>query len=604
MATGVSPLNAELPKVSSSSEPKEAQEFKVDHNGYASELPDHATREKNGNAPRNLAASEPPDNTANPASDRSSPESCSLNSLVTTEADINGEGLQPASRKFKDGVEQSDDSSVCSNFLEEEEETSDKILSQQPSTPSNLVDRSEEESQLCEGNAEIRDIIDDSLCQKSDKDYEDSNTRQADNIPSNSATRSLKDYGDVYTGETGRSGGEGDRRGETRFAAGQGPPQDGSQLFHGTRNFFEADSGNVLFRPTDIVVKMIEFQVRVIMIMFSTWVLTVKYAFKVITNPIQTILQAKDKVAEAFHFVLEEIAWLWSLLRKLASKCSYGVLVGTYITLVLGFLLLPAVVLDFLLMSRFVEEPIQVREMVLFDYSLLHPSAVVSLFPSEQMSKDHIVVGDPNEILSRRVTAAAYHKFDVTLTLTMPDSDHNIQLGMFQVSAELLSPRGQSLAKFYQPCMLRFHSNFVRYIRSMLMAIPTFLGLCAETQTHVLRLIDTYGDVKNPVGSVKISLEPRAGFMVGAGLPEIYSAEVLVQSGLPGVKSIIYKFKLLIFLWIGSALFSIEVAFVLCCCRRIFFPKVLFGTNTNQIAGGTIPNAQPKSLRITADGVK
>lgn len=116
---------------------------------------------------------------------------------------------------------------------------------------------------------------------------------------------------------------------------------------------------------------------------------------------------------------------------KLAARLAWGCFWSFYVCLVLFGLLMAAFLGGRLFMGRVVEEPLQIMEELNFDYTKPAPDALV---PVESC----------NGGLGSGGKAGAWkpggwrlvppnHKLQLTISLTLPESDYNRKLGMFQV---------------------------------------------------------------------------------------------------------------------------------------------------------------------------
>lgn len=96
----------------------------------------------------------------------------------------------------------------------------------------------------------------------------------------------------------------------------------------------------------------------------------------------------------------------------LAAACTFAALVAA---------LFVSVLLGFLLVRHWVEEPVTVRQQLFFDYTEAQPSAAVVLGKARG-------AGDGAML-------PAGHSVRVSMALLLPDSYHNREVGMFQVYA-------------------------------------------------------------------------------------------------------------------------------------------------------------------------
>jgi len=90
----------------------------------------------------------------------------------------------------------------------------------------------------------------------------------------------------------------------------------------------------------------------------------------------------------------------------LAAACTFSALVAA---------LFVSVLLGFVLVRHWVEEPVTVRQPLYFDYTEAQPSAAVALGGA------------------RGVALPTGHSVRVSMALLLPDSYHNREVGMFQV---------------------------------------------------------------------------------------------------------------------------------------------------------------------------
>ncbi|OMO82750.1 Adipose-regulatory protein, Seipin [Corchorus olitorius] len=160
----------------------------------------------------------------------------------------------------------------------------------------------------------------------------------------------------------------------------------------------------------------------------------------------------------------------------------------------------------------------------------------------------------------------------VTVSLTLPESEYNRNLGMFQVRVDFLSFDGITLASSSHPCMLKFKSEPIRLLLTFFKAAPLIAGYASEAQTLNLKIRGLHeGTV--PTTCLRVVLEQRAEFRPGAGIPELYDASVILESELPFLKRIIWSWRRTIFIWISMATFMMELLFTLVCCRPIIIPR-------------------------------
>ncbi|KAJ1274264.1 hypothetical protein BS78_05G049100 [Paspalum vaginatum] len=154
------------------------------------------------------------------------------------------------------------------------------------------------------------------------------------------------------------------------------------------------------------------------------------------------------------------------------------------------------------------------------------------------------------------------------MALLLPDSYHNHDVGMFQIKAEALSVTGLTIASAAQPYMLRYRSAPVRLAQSALMCVPLTLGLRGETQAANLKVLqyrEGHGRHQR-TGLVRVLLQPRAATVQ---LPQVYKAEIVVQTTLPFAKGLERGLKWTLCVWVSSSVYVVLVALALCWVRPL-----------------------------------
>ncbi|KAJ1414170.1 Seipin family [Sesbania bispinosa] len=213
---------------------------------------------------------------------------------------------------------------------------------------------------------------------------------------------------------------------------------------------------------------------------------------------------------------------IWSV----AFRFGWGFLWSIYVCCVLFGLLVSSFVFGGFLMKCFVEKPIQMREVLNFDYTKHSPVAYVPIVSCAGVvgGKDSENNVDVTKWMSERVIPSK-HKVQVTVSLRMPESGYNRNLGVFQARVDFLSFNGKTIASSSQPCMLRFTSEPIRLFTTFLKIAPLVTGYLSETQMLNVKMRGfVEGNV--PTSCLKVTLEQRAEYQPGAGIPEIYDASL------------------------------------------------------------------------------
>ncbi|KAL8159205.1 hypothetical protein V2J09_000742 [Rumex salicifolius] len=292
-----------------------------------------------------------------------------------------------------------------------------------------------------------------------------------------------------------------------------------------------------------------------------------------------------DKASQAFHLLIKPASWLTKTVESqaeaitssllpgsrrqhrpsasggsgavLMKRVGYGVVGAAYACMVLTALLAVAVVVGVGTVRMWVEEPVVVRENLHFDYTEFRPEASFSFGSGEKKRLKGVPVG---------------HTCYVSVVLLLPESDYNRHVGVFQLTAEVLSKSGTLMARSTHPCMLQFRSWPIRMARTFLMGVPILLGTTLEAQKLTVDLLTYHESGKSGslrTGSVRITLAPRAGTML---LPELYESQILVRSRLPWAKRLVRSWKWTFYVWASIYSYITLLSLVLCCFRPLVFP--------------------------------
>eukprot|EP00270_Netrium_digitus_P006564 TRINITY_DN1914_c0_g1_i1.p1 TRINITY_DN1914_c0_g1~~TRINITY_DN1914_c0_g1_i1.p1 ORF type:complete len:602 (-),score=153.40 TRINITY_DN1914_c0_g1_i1:107-1912(-) len=268
---------------------------------------------------------------------------------------------------------------------------------------------------------------------------------------------------------------------------------------------------------------------------------------------------------------------------------------------------------------RFLPARLTVNKAVNFDYRLSPPAAIVSFLP---LKTDSVLVTrvknllerngqDPPNLLSRRQQRSLRlmprgSAYEISVEMTLPLTDNNKRVGMFQVTTSALSPNGDVVAYSSTPCHPLYHGRKVsmrqgwslwQLFKLPLLPFRAFASLCRllwwrshgdddDDGGHAhrqllsihLRLLRSH-DGFPPLAGVLLALEPKAGLNPADGLPDILSAQLLLRSG--GGSSgmmgrIMWLLRLAGVTWVMClCLCLLTLPLLLLCCFRVFFPSPL-----------------------------
>lgn len=126
------------------------------------------------------------------------------------------------------------------------------------------------------------------------------------------------------------------------------------------------------------------------------------------------------------------------------------------------------------------------------------------------------------------------------------------------------------IEKSSHPCMLRFRSLPVRLARTALFGVPLVLGITGETQRITIEILK-HKEGHTRTGAIRVILSPRAGT---AFLPQLYEAEILINSKLPWIKELIHSWKWTFYVWSSLNTYIFFLMFLILCCKPLLFPLV------------------------------
>ncbi|KAK7412497.1 hypothetical protein VNO78_03961 [Psophocarpus tetragonolobus] len=377
--------------------------------------------------------------------------------------------------------------------------------------------------------------------------------------------------------------------------ASQGDNNEGSTVTSATNDDAAGDSVDSASRLCDssssclelaagLVISLLGFQMKLLFMFISYPLLFMFYSCMFLMDPLGTTRKGKDLVIGFFNRVccfvfgfikpyvcrwFKENDSIWSV----AFRCGWGFFWSIYVCCVLFGLLVSSFVFSAFVMKGLVEKPIQMREVLNFDYTKLSPVAYVPIISCADVIGGTSSEGkvDATKWAGERIIPSK-HKVQVTVELRLPESGYNTNLGVFQTKVDFLLSNGKAIASSSQPCMLRFRSEPIRLVTTLLKVLPIVTGYISETQTLTVKMRGfVEGDI--PTSCLKVTLEQRAEYQPGAGIPEIYDAFLIIESELPLFKRIIWLSKMSLFIWIAMMAFFTELLFALVCCTPIIIPK-------------------------------
>ncbi|KAK7318859.1 hypothetical protein RJT34_03566 [Clitoria ternatea] len=341
---------------------------------------------------------------------------------------------------------------------------------------------------------------------------------------------------------------------------------------------------NLLEYVAGLLIRAIGFQIKVFVLLMKCPLLLMLHGCMFFIDPFGTIRKGKGYLVGILGRVwfwvcgyIDPSAQGWFKENKsfwnVAFRCGWGLLWSIYVCCVLFSLLVSSFVVSGFLVKRVVEKPFQTRHVLNFDYTKQSPVAFVPIIScsGSESGQDYEKDIAANEWMSKRVMPAN-QKVQVTVSLLVPESGYNTNLGIFQIRVDFLSSNGKTIATSSQPCMLKFVSEPIRLIMTFLKILPLLTGYISETQTLNVKMRGfVEGNV--PTSCLKVTLEQRAEYPPGAGIPQVYDSSVVIESELPLFKRILWHWKMSIFVWITMMAFMMQLLFLLLCCWPIIIPR-------------------------------
>ncbi|KAF1001425.1 seipin-2-like [Apium graveolens] len=358
----------------------------------------------------------------------------------------------------------------------------------------------------------------------------------------------------------------------------------------------EDTSSSVLFKLASFMINAIGYQLRLVyrLVTFPVWLVYSVYMF--VVDPLTISRRLKEffirrllKLVGGIYRRVSPMIYEWfkeqKYVLKLGFRFGWGILWSVYVCVVLVGIFISAFVISGLLVSSLVKEPVYIKDTLNFDYTKPSPVALVPVMSCPDDScgtncREKIEIGK----LSGSRVIPSKHKIQVTVSLTLPESDYNRNLGIFQVRVDLLSADGFALSSLRQHSMLHFRSEPVRILLTFFKIAPLLAGFYSETQVLNIRFRG-FTEKEIPTSCIKVIMEQRAEFKSGAGIPEVYDASLSLESELPLLRRIMWYWKKTIFIWLSITVFTTELLCALLCCSPLILPRITRrGSNSNIVA--------------------
>ncbi|GBG66868.1 hypothetical protein CBR_g70744 [Chara braunii] len=258
------------------------------------------------------------------------------------------------------------------------------------------------------------------------------------------------------------------------------------------------------------------------------------------------------------------------MVTNLSMKLTHGVVACSLVGLVFIVVIASSLPVYLFVVWQFAPSVVKTTQPLYFDYRLPSPTATVPLLPPDKLASSQAAKSPTHG--PRPIPVG--QKVNVWVCLKLPDSYTNRELGVFQVTVQLLSSHEDVLAQSTRPSIMRFRSLPVRLVRSALLLMPIVCGFIDDDQDIKLHVIKGYVEREVPVAMIRVMLDARAGMSLKEGLPEVYGADLIVDTTPRGVRAFVHRWKLTSFVWGAFGLLFVEIIVLLRCCRWALIPKI------------------------------
>lgn len=196
-----------------------------------------------------------------------------------------------------------------------------------------------------------------------------------------------------------------------------------------------------------LMLKMAGFQLNLFLRFFTFPVLIFNFWLMILMVPFQTLIWIRENLKQrllrmcnapcsiTIAFVFNQFSAQKSMLR-IALRLGWAISCTFYVLFMLFGLLISGFVIGSLIVRYLVEEPMHASKILNFDYTKASPVAFVpitsSLVPNEPSGLDSKHRMPSSDYLGRR-PIPNNHKLHLSVSLTLPESEYNRKLGIFQV---------------------------------------------------------------------------------------------------------------------------------------------------------------------------
>lgn len=200
------------------------------------------------------------------------------------------------------------------------------------------------------------------------------------------------------------------------------------------------DPSSSLFRSaTGLAIKTIGFQINLFIrfITFPAWFLFHSLMFYF--DPFRKLRAGKMVISWISGVFCGRVSplYIWlkerTIIWKAALRCAWGFLWLIYVCCILLCLMISSLVISGFILKYLSEEPITKREVLNFDYTKLSPEAYVPIISCSGAGNDweNNMEADKKRMSERVIPTQ--RKLKAMISLMVPESEYNKNLGVFQV---------------------------------------------------------------------------------------------------------------------------------------------------------------------------
>lgn len=128
--------------------------------------------------------------------------------------------------------------------------------------------------------------------------------------------------------------------------------------------------------------------------------------------------------------------------------------------------------------------------------------------------------------------------YRISINIDMPESDQNLELGMFMVCAEMRDQSTHLRSHSCRSAMLHYRSYLARTLSTIIMSPLIILGFREETQHIPVEIFSSYeDDQEHPVTDVYVEIQSKQ--------IQFYSVTLHITAHFSGLRYIMFHWPLL-----------------------------------------------------------